>query len=459
MGSCQIFNQFISFQIFYQASKLKFHSKKKRSQLWQPLLLTGLSLLMTKPAWSTPTIAANASSLPPQSPPSLPATSLSQVPLLPSPSEQANLRIASKAHLTTTVDSYQAADLIAPQATSILLESQNPLLKNHTSASWSIAQTSIPALELTSEKASAVSVEDAFSKLQKQEQASNPFLKSQSSSTPTEPDNSNDRALEDCPLDPDLGCLRIPLPQAPSSPPPVLYLIPRFDFFHSNNILSAIDPVDDGLIRPSLALLAVPPLGPDTYLVASVEGAINRYFRVTEFNYDELRIRAGIFHRLSPNMTAEIGWTNQQLFISGNRIPGFPSGTRFLNDHAARLEISRRDQLTDRLALSTFYQLRVGFAQPEDRSRVLNILFLSLNYDLTKSVQLGLDYQFAAANFTVVPRTDIYHQILGRVTFNAFQNTQLSVYSGFSLGDSSVPSIDFNSYVVGVSLSLNLPLF
>lgn len=278
----------------------------------------------------------------------------------------------------------------------------------------------------------------------------------------TDPGSPTPPPILTCPTpDPELGCLRLQNPIFPTAPPPILYLIPRIDFFRSNNLLLGIDPINDGLIRPTLTLLAVPPLGPDTYILASVEGAFSRYFEVPTFNYDELRIRAGLLQRLSPSMTAEIGWTNQQLFIANNEIPGFPYGRRFLNDQAVRFELSRRDQFNDRLFLNSIYQFRVGFSEPEDRSRILNVLFLSLNYDLnpSRTIQLGVDYQFSAANYTFVRRTDIYQQLLGRVTFSAFRNSQLSVYSGISFGDSTEQGIDFNSFVLGVSISVNIVLF
>lgn len=258
--------------------------------------------------------------------------------------------------------------------------------------------------------------------------------------------------------DPELGCLDF---QAPAtSAAPVLYLIPRLDFFRSNNILSGLDPVEDGLIRPfALTLLALPPLGRNTYFVASADIGLSRYFKLSQYDYNELRFRGGIFQRLSPTMSGEIGWSNQQLFIASNRLPGLPVGTRFLNDHAIRLELSRRDQLAKNLSLNTFYQFRWGFAIPQDRSRVINALFLSLNYDLTRTLQLGLDYQFSLANFTTIFRTDLYHQVLGRVTFNAFRNTQMSVYGGFSRGTSTQAGINFDSFILGVSMSVNLVIF
>jgi hypothetical protein len=258
--------------------------------------------------------------------------------------------------------------------------------------------------------------------------------------------------------DPELGCLDVQAP--PPGKAPILYLIPRLDFFRSNNILSGIDPVEDGLIRPfTLTLLALPPLGPNTYLAASVDLGLSRYFKLNQYDYNELRLRVGIFQRLSPTMSSEIGWSNQQLFIASNRIPGLPVGTRFLNDHGIRLELSRRDQLAKNLFLVSSYQLRWGFAVPEDRSRVINALFLSLNYNLTRTLQLGLDYQLSLTNFTVIPRTDLYNQLLGRLTFGAFRNTQISFYGGFSGGNSTQTGINFDSFTLGVSMTVNLVIF
>jgi hypothetical protein len=259
--------------------------------------------------------------------------------------------------------------------------------------------------------------------------------------------------------DPDLGCVKLQTPWYATAKPPVLYLVPRVDFLTSNNALSGIDPIDDSLLRLSLQLLALPPLGKNTYLVASVEGSLNRYLKVIQFNYDELKFRAGLLHQLSPSMSAEVGWTNQQLFISGNDIPGISRGSRFLDDHTLRLEISRRDQLAKRLSLSSFYQFRYSFADPDIRSRFSNVVFLSLNYDWTPRLQTGLDFQFSSANYTKVPRTDLYYQVLGRLTYSAFQNGQINFYGGLSLGSSTQPGINFDSYILGVSISVNLPIF
>lgn len=260
--------------------------------------------------------------------------------------------------------------------------------------------------------------------------------------------------------DPELGCL--PLRAVPPPPParqPVVYLLGRVDYFKSSNVFSAVDPVNDGLLRSGLTLFATPALGPDTYFVGSIDGNLVRYNTQTQINYNELRLRAGIFQRLSPTMFGELGWSNQQLFITGDRLPGLPAGTRFLNDHAIRLELSRRDQLSQRLSLNTFYQLRISFANPEDRSRILNSVIASLNYDVQPNLQVGLDYQFALANFTVIPRDDQYHQLAVRLTYTAFRNTQVNLFAGYSFGRSSDPTVDFNSVILGVSLTINLGLF
>ncbi|HEY9883261.1 MAG TPA: outer membrane beta-barrel protein [Thermosynechococcaceae cyanobacterium] len=268
------------------------------------------------------------------------------------------------------------------------------------------------------------------------------------------------RCISGVELDPELGCLPVQ-PLQPPSPArqPVVYLIGRLDYFRSSNVFSAVDPVDDGLLRPGLTLFTAPALGRNTYFIGAIDGNLIRYNTQSQINYNELQFRAGIFQRLSPTMFGEIGWTNQQLFIAGSKIPGLPIGTRFLNDHAVRLELSRRDQLNKRLLLSTSYQLRLSFADPDSRSRVLNSFVVSLSYDVQPKIQVGLDYQFALANFTAIKRDDEYHQLAARLTYTAFRNTQLNMFVGYSFGNSTDPTIDFNSLILGVSLSVNLGLF
>lgn len=262
--------------------------------------------------------------------------------------------------------------------------------------------------------------------------------------------------------DVELGCIRIqePLPTPPAPVrAPVVYLLARFDYFRSNNIFLAPAPIEDGLIRPGLTLFAAPSLGPDTFLVLSIDGSLIRYSNQSQINYDEIRLRAGVLQRLSPTMFGEIGWSNQQLFISGDKLPGLPAGTRFLNDHGIRFELSRRDQLSPRLILNTFYQFRYSLADPDDRSRVINALIASLSYDIQPTLQAAIDYQYALANFTRQNREDHYHQAIARLTYTAFRNTQFNVFAGYSFGRSSDRTVDFNGFIFGVGVTWTLGLF
>lgn len=304
-------------------------------------------------------------------------------------------------------------------------------------------------------------------------QLTQPFVSFEPQSTPVvaqtvDPELGTLRLQDDpnspanCNPDPELGCVRLqeplPLPPAPAARAPVVYLLGRLNFFRSSNIFSAVDPVNDGLINPGLTLYAIPALGPNTFLVASVDGNLVRYSTQTQINYDEIRLRTGILQRLSPNMFGEIGWSNQQLFISGDELKnvGFPAGTRFLNEHAIRLELSRRDQIAPRLALSSFYQFRYSFADPDSRSRVINAFIGSLSYDIQPTLQAAIDYQFNLANFTRQDREDQYHQVIGRLTYTAFRSTQLNAFVGYSFGRSSDPTVDFTGLILGIGMSFSV---
>lgn len=268
--------------------------------------------------------------------------------------------------------------------------------------------------------------------------------------------------LSNC--DPELGCIYVNPPAAPTAaspkPQPTVYLIARLDYFRSSNIFSSnLDPIDSALVRPGISLFAAPAIGPNTYLVTSFDANLVRYSTQAQFNYNELRFRAGVLQRLSPTMFGEIGWGNQQLFVAGYDLPGFSVGERFLNDNGLRLELSRRDQLSPKLSLGTFYQLRIGFANPRDRSRIINSFVASLGYDFQPNLQAALDYQFSLANFTQVSRHDVYQQINLRLTYTATRNTQLNFYAGYSFGNSSLSFIDFDGLILGVSASATLGLF
>jgi hypothetical protein len=266
-------------------------------------------------------------------------------------------------------------------------------------------------------------------------------------------------------LDPELGLPRLqerlleprPLPSAARQPS--VYLVGRVDYFRTTNVFSGVDPVNDGLIRSGLTLFYAPAIGRNTYLVTSIDGSLIRYGNLGYLNYNELRLRAGVLQRLSPRTFGEIGWSNQQLFATKEGLRDALHGDRFLNDHAIRFELSRQDTLSTKLALNTFYQLRMSFADPNDRSRLINSFITSLSYSWSPNFQTALDYQVAWSHFTQQPRDDVYHQLVARLTYTITPQSQFNVFSGFSFGDSSDSRIDFNSFILGVGIVLNLPLF
>ena len=253
-------------------------------------------------------------------------------------------------------------------------------------------------------------------------------------------------------IDPELGTIRLRQQVAEAPPQPTVYLQGRLDYFHSDNIFSEVNPIQDSLIRSGLTLWAAPQIGRNTYVIASASGNLIRYADLSDFDYNELLLGASIYHQLSPRMYGELGWTNQQLF-------SVSYGDRFLNDHSLRLGIGRRDPLGQSFALQSFYQLRLSFADPDGRSRVINSLGASLIYNPAQRWQTSLDYQYVLSDFTQEDQQDDYHQILGVLTYRPSRSTQLTLFGGFSFGSSTDPNIDFDSSLLGVSLFFNLPLF
>jgi hypothetical protein len=253
--------------------------------------------------------------------------------------------------------------------------------------------------------------------------------------------------------DPELGKLRLrelPAPPAPSKP--AVYLLGGVGYFRSNNIFSGLDPIDDGLVRAGLTLLATPSLGPQTSLLASVGGNIIRYSDQSRYDYDELNFNLGIRQQLGSRTYGEVGWSNRQLFSQD-------SGDRFLNDHSLYLELGRRDVLAKQVTLDTFYQLRLSMANPSDRSQVINYVGASLAYTPIPPLEVALDYQFAFADFTQQERQDQYHQLLARLSYTLTPNSRAYLYGGRSFGHSSDPYIKFDGFVFGAGVNFNLTLF
>jgi len=244
---------------------------------------------------------------------------------------------------------------------------------------------------------------------------------------------------------------------------PVGYLLGRVGYFHTSNIFSSRnDPTDDGLIFSGLTLAAAPfKIGPKTYLNGSIDGNIIRYNKKSEFDYNQIRFNLGVYQQLTNRMYAEIGWNNQQLFYSkdGDSF-NFESGDKFLNENSFRFSIGRRDPLARKLNLDSFYELRLSLTNPpEKRNRIINYIWLSLNYSLQKSLRFGIDYQFNLSNFLERKREDQYHRLSGNLKYSISQLSSISLQSGFTNGGSTDDNIDFDGWFFSVNYSWDLGQF
>ncbi|HEY9622883.1 MAG TPA: outer membrane beta-barrel protein [Crinalium sp.] len=280
----------------------------------------------------------------------------------------------------------------------------------------------------------------------------NPGTQPPADQTPSSTD-SQDSTSPDA-ADPELGNLLLREAElSPEQNNDTVFLLLGANYLRSNNVLlDDFDPVNDQLVSLGATLLAIPSLGPQTDLIASLSGNITRYSDLSELDYNDLEFQVGVQQFLFSNTYGEISLSNQRFFDAD-------SGDRFLNDYSTRLTLSHRDQLASRLNLDSFYQLRLSFTDPSDRSRVSNSLGVSLNYDLQDNLAASLDYQFVLTDFTRQDRNDAYHQITAQLNCYLSRNTRANLFAGFSFGDSSDPDINFNSSIFGISINTSVSLF
>ena len=154
-------------------------------------------------------------------------------------------------------------------------------------------------------------------------------------------------------------------------------------------------------------------------------------------------------------MYAELGFSNQQFFYAKNS-DFFAAGDRFLNEHALRLAFQRQDKITNNLWLNSIYEFRLGFAEPDNRSRVINSLSTELAYYINPRLQLSLEYLLALSNFTQRDRDDTYHLILGSIIYAVSRESQISFQSGVSFGNSSDPNIGFDNSFFSVNYTFDI---
>ncbi|MEH2284776.1 MAG: hypothetical protein V7K90_26225 [Nostoc sp.] len=263
----------------------------------------------------------------------------------------------------------------------------------------------------------------------------------------------------------------LPLEQQP--PPPTEQTLPKFKpigylqahvgYFQTSNIFSSNhSPIEDGLIFSGLTLTsAYFPLGAKTYLNGSIDGNLIRYINQSQYHYNQVRLNLSIYHQLSQRMYGEISWNNQQLFYANNsdRLDSFKAGDRFLNENSLQLSLGRRDPLTSRLTLDSFYELSVNFADPLSRNRIINSFWVSLNYYLQKPLQVGIDYQANFSDFTHRDREDQFHRLFGHLNYRISDTINMNMQGGVSLGSSTDENIDFDGWFFSINYSLQLGQF
>ena len=190
----------------------------------------------------------------------------------------------------------------------------------------------------------------------------------------------------------------------------------------------------------------------------SIDGYLIRYVNQSDFDYNQIRFNLNLYQQLASKMYAGIGWTNQNLFYARNG-SSFAAGDRFLSENSLRLSLSRRDSITPKLILDSLYEFRYSFANPDSRNRVINSLWLSLNYRWQKPLQVGLNYQFNFSDFTMRDREDNYHRLYGNLNYAISKSSKISLQSGFSVGSSTDNQVDFDGWFFSLNYNLELGRF
>ncbi|MGF1570014.1 MAG: hypothetical protein ACFCVD_18415 [Nodosilinea sp.] len=272
--------------------------------------------------------------------------------------------------------------------------------------------------------------------------------------------------------DPELGILRIreqpTIPTLPApEPPKTAFLSARFSVASSDNVLLVVNDVGgltgDTFFRPAVTLAFYPVVGPETVLIGTVDYAFQRYSSQSDVNYDDLRFRVGVRQGLFPRTYGQIAFSYQQLFRPG------PSRVQFFDSKALSFTLGRRDPLTPRLGLDTFYQVQFSDAEVRspastgtvstDFDRLSQIFGGYLGYNITPQLQTGVSYQLTLSDYTTQERYDTYHQLLGQLVYSITPEVRLSFYGGWSFGRSSNPNIQFDDTLFGFTIDATVPLF
>ena len=259
-------------------------------------------------------------------------------------------------------------------------------------------------------------------------------------------------------VDPELGILRLQEQEPASQPRPApAQTYPRFTFalqgqvnyVYSSNILASPDPLGEDLVQEGISFSIVPQLSPRTAIIAQVGGSWTQYSDLYALDYRQFHSQIRVRHQLSSQAYGELAWKHQEFFEADG-------GDRLLGTNAFQASLVHQKDLSDRLALTNVYQSRWSLANPQSRNQVVQQLGSSLNYQVHPNVDLGVSYNLEVAAFTQVDRLDFYNQAIAHLAWEFAPRQRLRIFSGYAFGDSSLESIRFNGFLVGVGLEAGL---
>ncbi|MEL7223632.1 MAG: hypothetical protein AAGL17_01935 [Cyanobacteria bacterium J06576_12] len=253
----------------------------------------------------------------------------------------------------------------------------------------------------------------------------------------------------------ELGVLRL-LQRAQAAPPkpptPIAFLGGRLGFVDVDNVFRDNNRLEEQIYQAGTSLYLLPKISENTSLFAIAETNIARSDTAERVTYNEVQLQVGIRQRLRPRTFAQIGWRNQRLYTSGYREKFF--GVNYIDSL-----ISHRSILGPKTWLDSFYQMRLGFADPKGASRFRQTVTLSLNYGVTRNLRTSLLYQLDFDDYTQVPRYDTYQQVLGIISYNLTPESRLSLFGGTRFGRSSDADVNLDDTFYGAGLNVSVPLF
>ena len=256
----------------------------------------------------------------------------------------------------------------------------------------------------------------------------------------------------------DLGILRIlqtaqAAQTAPSPPPPpIAYLGGRLGFVDVDNVFRTVDRIEDQVYQAGLSFYLAPKISENTSFYAIAETNVARYNNVSQINYNELQLQLGVRQKLFPRTFAQVGWRNQRLYSPGYR-------DKLFDFHYLDALVSHRRILSPKTWVDGFYQMRLGFADPEASSRFRQTFTVAFNYGISRNLRTSLLYQLDLDDYTQVDRYDTYQQLLGIISYNITPESRLSVFGGTRFGRSSEANINIDDTFYGAGLNVNVPLF